>query len=1402
MSRKRAQVVAEIRARTALMAIAGKRHRRRPVPRQAQPDTIRLSYFAALRHMIEDASSQVLRAVRPRFAEMVSDFGPTKHDAADVAERVDEGEHSGTYLGLSVPPDAGELMAVPGGEPADGLHITLFYAKGLTAEEAALALERFREVWEEYRPIEVVVRRLGVFLGSSSSDWRDVLYARPESAELLELRRAFMAQLAKDGVAPSSEHAFTPHITLKYLEPGELRPGSIAPVRFEMSDYVFEAGDPAASVRTDAIDFNAFFDAIAGDFFSAWTNSRFAELARSIANRTATFQQDQLVRQWKAMFGLDVLKMEPWLASKVEAFTAESVSLIKSIPAKFFTQVESQVIRAAREGLRWEELAEIIEARTGVAEASAKLVARDQVGKFMGELNAARQQELGVSRFIWRTARDNRVRESHEELEGKIFAWNDPPIVDGQPSLPGEPINCRCQAEPLLADVIAELTEPPANQPMGRSETEDSAGWWRVDAGWEGVPRAKDGTWASGGGASSAPKTPAALPKGMNAAHKVQHSKLVKAGRHEEAKAYRAKFEKAPAPQPVAKVTTSHEAAAAAAPGSLAALSHAAVPKPSELTFEKSGKEMGGAGEKDVYKDATGQEWLFKAATVKGTQEPKPYAVDAQVAFSEVAGEVKDHVPVAAATMKGKLGTLQPILSLASPTDLAHVEPSKLSSREKLDVAQEHVLDWVMSQHDTHGGNLLRTSDGRVVGVDKEQGFRFFGKDKLSVSYAPNSDLYGEKPPYYNRFWEGVRDGSVKFDPHALGPTIAKVEAIPSERFAAIMRPYAESAGKGEAFVAAAVARKESVRGDFERFIGDLQGKPFSFAHEDAAVAGWIGVDLDGTLSERLPGDHEPLTIGPPVPAMVARVKRWLADGREVRVFTARAADPAPGELEAIAMWCRRNLGVELAITNEKDPGMVELWDDRAVGVEPDTGEPVARGDGGHEDAGWEEVPRAKDGKWASSGEREPLHEEQNPLPKLTAGVKSGLTKKENKAAAAMAIAGEKAKQEPPSDLQAAPFEPLKPEETGELRTPHEPPQVHLLHEQTSTQQAPSGATKPALNPETGKPWVLSETWTKEGKGAPAKTPVHEPEKEPAHEPPPKPAPSPGKLSALAPEKPAAMNAANKAHHTKLVNQGQHEKAAAYLAKFTGGQPAHAHAFHVEKVGVNRAQMHSHLGGESINATDQEIKAKGAAEFNAWMGSMPAAGNAAMDNYKANGYKPTNGTLRTGTVTEKLAYEIRALTDALANAPVTPRELVVWRGIRLPELAQDPVGYLAGKKGIIHDAGFTSHSLDLQTAIDFAGDDPKTGVVMRIVMPGGTRMRYWTSEHELLTQRDTEHAITPKVYKTKDGFTVLDGKYLGSNPVGLSQRGAKADAMDVPGVGDARFGWTEADFKSGGVWIE
>lgn len=100
----------------------------------------------------------------------------------------------------------------------------------------------------------------------------------------------------------------------------------------------------------------------------------------------------------------------------------------------------------------------------------------------------------------------------------------------------------------------------------------------------------------------------------------------------------------------------------------------------------------------------------------------------------------------------------------------------------------------------------------------------------------------------------------------------------------------------------------------------------------------WIGVDLDGTLASH--DGKAGGSIGKPLKPMLDRVKGWIADGIEVRIFTARADSTL--ERIKVSRWLEDNEIGGLAITNKKDWEMLELWDDRAIRVRHNVGDPCS----------------------------------------------------------------------------------------------------------------------------------------------------------------------------------------------------------------------------------------------------------------------------------------------------------------------------------------------------------------------------------------------------------------------------------------------------------------------------
>lgn len=267
-------------------------------------------------------------------------------------------------------------------------------------------------------------------------------------------------------------------------------PELIASARRERSDAIYDVcshitwiEDPAervrtwiavranklASVRIDANEGKRARELIAKakEKLRAGVSTRLIEdLAEKFAERTSTFQRLQLGRQVKAALGVDVMYGDKGLRTRFSNFASENVALIRNISDEVAIRVEKITTRALTSATPHGDLAETLNDEFGFGEKRAKLIARDQVGKLYGQINASRQQQLGVSRFRWRTVGDERVRgdpggkypdadSSHYDWDGEIFSYDDPPKdEDGNPVLPGEPVLCRCWAEPVLEDIL------------------------------------------------------------------------------------------------------------------------------------------------------------------------------------------------------------------------------------------------------------------------------------------------------------------------------------------------------------------------------------------------------------------------------------------------------------------------------------------------------------------------------------------------------------------------------------------------------------------------------------------------------------------------------------------------------------------------------------------------------------------------------------------------------------------------------------------------------------------------------------------------------------------------------------------------------------------------------------
>ena len=95
--------------------------------------------------------------------------------------------------------------------------------------------------------------------------------------------------------------------------------------------------------------------------------------------------------------------------------------------------------------------------------------------------------------------------------------------------------------------------------------------------------------------------------------------------------------------------------------------------------------------------------------------------------------------------------------------------------------------------------------------------------------------------------------------------------------------------------------------------------------------------DLDGTIAEYNGWDKaDGHRIGNPIPAIIKVIKDLRAKGERCVIFSARATVPeARSYIEA---YCLEHIGEILPMQNTKTLDIVQIWDDRAISVQHNTG--------------------------------------------------------------------------------------------------------------------------------------------------------------------------------------------------------------------------------------------------------------------------------------------------------------------------------------------------------------------------------------------------------------------------------------------------------------------------------
>lgn len=183
----------------------------------------------------------------------------------------------------------------------------------------------------------------------------------------------------------------------------------------------------------------------------------YQDAARKADARTSV-QSGVRTRVQLRKLGIDIFRESPQLERLSRRFVRKNTALITSIPQQTLGNVEQVIEAGVQSGMRARDLARQITAVSTKEGASsselekarnrAALIARDQTLTHSAQLSRSRQQANGISRFIWRTVGDGRVRDLHEDRDGKEYSWEDG--AGSNDPFPGSGVNCRCSSEPVL----------------------------------------------------------------------------------------------------------------------------------------------------------------------------------------------------------------------------------------------------------------------------------------------------------------------------------------------------------------------------------------------------------------------------------------------------------------------------------------------------------------------------------------------------------------------------------------------------------------------------------------------------------------------------------------------------------------------------------------------------------------------------------------------------------------------------------------------------------------------------------------------------------------------------------------------------------------------------------------
>lgn len=190
--------------------------------------------------------------------------------------------------------------------------------------------------------------------------------------------------------------------------------------------------------------------------FKQWTrrfNKVSSDLAKAFVNDSKRHADTNFSNAMKKSGFTIKFQMTEEMDVALNGSIAENVGLIKSIPEKYLTQVQTIVLQSVQRGHDLARLTDDLQREFGVTRRRAKTIARDQTNKANSVITVARSRAVGITHGIWVHSGGGKVpRQSHLKAgrEKMVFDLSKGAYIDGEYIFPGQLINCRCRYNPIM----------------------------------------------------------------------------------------------------------------------------------------------------------------------------------------------------------------------------------------------------------------------------------------------------------------------------------------------------------------------------------------------------------------------------------------------------------------------------------------------------------------------------------------------------------------------------------------------------------------------------------------------------------------------------------------------------------------------------------------------------------------------------------------------------------------------------------------------------------------------------------------------------------------------------------------------------------------------------------------